>query len=53
MTDLPDEHLETLEGPDGSMEAFYCPECGLMNDPEALLERGHCFSGDCDWEVEG
>ena len=53
MTELPDEQMETLEGPDGSMEIFYCPDCGRMNEPEALRERGECFAGDCDWEVDG
>lgn len=49
---LPEEHLEKIVGPEGSMEVFYCPDCGRMNDPESLQERGSCSASDCDWIVD-
>lgn len=52
MSELPESHLETLSGPDGSMTVFYCPDCGRMNDPDSLEERGSCFASDCEWEVD-
>lgn len=48
---LPDDGLDTVTGPDGPVPVFFCPDCGRLNEPEALVERGVCFASDCGWTV--
>lgn len=50
---LPNEPFGTLAGPDGSIETFNCPDCGIVQVGETVREEGGCGTDGCDWELPG